>query len=71
MQATLERRRCVLRVRRPWEGIQQGATGSHLNPEKTPLAAALRMDDKRGSWEISWETTAVVQAWIKRAMELI
>lgn len=44
---------------------ESSTRASHLNLEQIPL------DDERGSWEMSWEATAVVQAWIKRAVELI
>lgn len=64
---------CSARVRKPLEGVQQRSDRAHLNLEKMPLAAALRMDAKRGSWKMSGEATAVVvvQAWLKRAVESV
>lgn len=50
-QATPETAPSSARVRKPLEGVPQRSDRAHLNLEKTPLAAARRMDAKRGSWK--------------------
>lgn len=52
-----ERQRCVLHVSGNHWKVFSRVTGSRLNLEKIPLAAALRMGDRRESWEIGWEAT--------------
>lgn len=53
-EAMLESQSCVLHGSGShWKVFRRGVTGSHLNLEMIPLAAALRMEDKRGSWKIA------------------